>query len=100
MAEYEVDNHKKKRSKVKNLTEDTIRCLDNFPENHKLNNKKSKKEEHKWTKEIPSVSIAVVGSIIDNTQSQELATLVCYLKSQKAHTCILFVLLEIPSFSY
>ena len=36
-----------------------------------------KKEAHK-TKEIPTISIALPGSIIDNTQSYELATRVCF----------------------
>lgn len=78
---------------MKNLTEDTIRCLNKFSEENRKqkSKKKSKKEEHKW-KEIPSVSIAVVGSIIDNTQSQELATL---LAGQIARAATIFQVDEI-----
>ncbi|PKU66076.1 putative methyltransferase C9orf114 [Dendrobium catenatum] len=92
-VEYEVEKHKKKR-KEKNCTEDTIRNLNNSPEgNHKQKNKKKiNKEEHKWKKEIPSVSISVVGSIIDNTQSQELATL---LVGQIARAATIFQVDEI-----
>lgn len=47
----------------------------------KLKEKKKQKSEEERTeaKEIPTVSIAVAGSIIDNTQSFELATRVCKL---------------------
>ncbi|XP_020586845.1 putative methyltransferase C9orf114 isoform X2 [Phalaenopsis equestris] len=93
MVEYEAENIKKKKRKEKNWIEDTIRNSNNFLEgNHKENNKKkSKKEEHKW-KEIPTVSIAVIGSIIDNTQSQELATL---LAGQIARAATIFHVDEI-----
>lgn len=95
MVEYEAGNHKKKRSKVKKWSEDTYRNLNNSLEGNQKQNdkkKKSKKEEYKWKKEIPSVSIAVVGSIIDNTQSHELATL---LAGQIARAATIFQVDEI-----
>lgn len=58
--------HKKKRPKLEE--EDEVR-------NQKKRKKKEKKERK--GKEIPTISIAVAGSIIDNAQSLELATRVC-----------------------
>lgn len=59
-----------------------------------------KKEAHK-TKEIPTISIALPGSIIDNTQSYELATRVCFFFFYLLFLSLLwnYTELGIPAFS-
>lgn len=89
MAESEAENPKKKRRMAMNTIEDTA---DSPKEKQKRKKKKSKVEEHGGKNEISSVSIAVMGSIIDNTQSQELATL---LAGQIARAATIFQVDEV-----
>ncbi|KAK8968524.1 hypothetical protein KSP40_PGU004411 [Platanthera guangdongensis] len=76
-----------------NTTEDpAANSIDSPKQNQKRKKKKSKTEEFGRKNEIPSVSIAVMGSIINNTQSQELATL---LAGQIARAATIFQVDEV-----
>ncbi|KAK8953895.1 hypothetical protein KSP39_PZI002756 [Platanthera zijinensis] len=93
MEESEAENPKKKRRMAMNTTEDpAANSTDSPKQNQKRKKKKSKPEEFGRKNEISSVSIAVMGSIINNTQSQELATL---LAGQIARAATIFQVDEV-----
>ncbi|XP_020254388.1 putative methyltransferase C9orf114 homolog isoform X2 [Asparagus officinalis] len=78
--------HKKKMPKLEE--EEEVR-------NQKKRKRKERKEKERKRKEIPTVSIAVAGSIIDNAQSPELAT---RLAGQIARAATIFRIDEVVVF--
>lgn len=86
-ATAKKSRHKDKKEK-KNKRKDTAEHLGGEPATaeeeavHKKKKKKHAKEEKADPKRKPTVSIAVAGSVIDNAQSLELATLVSTPVSQ------------------
>lgn len=86
----DVDAKKEKKKKSQELE----------PEQSKIEKEEKPNVEEKNNEDIPTVTIAIAGSIIHNTQSLELATRVLLLSLSLSPLFRCSVLVSIPLFHY